>query len=492
MPDYSRERSREYTGRQADANRSVVSVSSGAIRTSGGWIVPATGVVTDVTLSYYGKTLTLQVPEVQAFVTRYNGAYYILDTIGATDAFMAAHSQEIYDLISVRSEKPPVEIPLDGLSAVILDNPTKNYKALIARGEIINTAYTSTNQRYSQQLGTSSGESERQLNAAYTGSTMSFELQISWATDEHVEAQVGLSRETLLDIASNIVPPQRISNKSALNNAYSKMTAGTLESLVMLGEGRETFAHIVSVFSRIIAIARNIRKGNFKNLAPNTYRRYTEAKRFKKSTATADFFGDAWLEARYAWRPLLIDAENAIKLYQSDHQLAPRETFRSGDVDSTSDVLDTVFLFDQGNVYRGSATIESQSKVRVGILAQATTSNGWTTELGLTNFGTAAWELIPFSFIVDWFVDVSGFFSKANISAAYKTLAVWSTFIETYTIKYTLDTFNSVPLSSPLQVEVVVERKTRVPGGEQSGPSINIGLDWPKVVDLIAIARNLT
>lgn len=113
---------------------------------------------------------------------------------------------------------------------------------------------------------------------------------------------------------------------------------------------------------------------------------------------------DLWLEWWFGWLPLFKDLHEATDALQRDIPL--RRTI-VGKASSGKLVRNDTVI---GPYYR---TIESLTvRLREKIQARVEVSNPnlyKATQLGLTNPATVLWEIVPFSFVVDWVIPVGKF-----------------------------------------------------------------------------------
>lgn len=132
---------------------------------------------------------------------------------------------------------------------------------------------------------------------------------------------------------------------------------------------------------------------------------YSYSDSFKKVDRyrTKDFFGDLWLEYSYGWKPLLSDVYShaeALAEYLTQHQNVVR---RAGARASSS----------QEKTSRGSVSLDwayfRYTKVskrgEVGV-RYSNENVSAANVFGLQNPLLVAWELVPFSFVVDWFLPI--------------------------------------------------------------------------------------
>lgn len=119
--------------------------------------------------------------------------------------------------------------------------------------------------------------------------------------------------------------------------------------------------------------------------------------------ARAKDAGSMWLEYWFGWKPLISDIQASIDIVTG---IAPTEFQRhfSGR-GSTTDLNTETWRYPWA---QGHTTIGRKFSVRVSCTVRVTNSDALNAnKLGLVNAATVAWEVIPFSFLVDWFLPVS-------------------------------------------------------------------------------------
>jgi hypothetical protein len=134
-----------------------------------------------------------------------------------------------------------------------------------------------------------------------------------------------------------------------------------------------------------------------------------------------------WLAYQYGWSPLLSDVYNAAeRLSLKDGLLTDR--YRYGATGKADDKW-----IDVSNVVRqnlvsncGLDLITShENQVRVKTRVDGYISSaGWRTaaQWGLTNPINVAWELLPFSFVLDWFIPIGSYLSQLDASLGMEFL----------------------------------------------------------------------
>nr|UJQ85032.1 MAG: hypothetical protein 1 [Leviviridae sp.] len=277
------------------------------------------------------------------------------------------------------------------------------------------------------------------------------------------------------------------STSSAVNQAYKNMDAADLEVLVALAEARSTFATFVSAANRLASIQRTIKKGQFYKIAPKTWKRYLADSKVSPRKIS-DYFLDAWMEARYGWRPLIYDVNGALKALNGDAALSPRHTFRGGDAGGSSEQI-AIDIADSGYHYEGTLTLSTEWRVRAGVIGEARMKSSFPKKLGLFNVATAAWDLVPYSFVADWFIDVSGTLSSINPNPIYKTLATWASVSLTKSMYGQLTVTARDGTQNPMNIHMEVLVRDRQPNAERSFLQFDLNFSQAKLIDSVALLR---
>lgn len=153
------------------------------------------------------------------------------------------------------------------------------------------------------------------------------------------------------------------------------------------------------------------------------YRKTSRANRRKfRPTRTGS---SAWLEYQYALMPLIYDLYGAAALLseglRGDNHLFSVQRTITGQCDPGR------FLSSSAGAYNVSGNVMESART-VFTARYRTSSLGAQTELGLNNPWSIAWELVPFSFVVDWVLPVGKVLSSI-------TAPLGVTFVDGYTSK---------------------------------------------------------
>lgn len=192
-------------------------------------------------------------------------------------------------------------------------------------------------------------------------------------------------------------------SKAAYAAAYDKFrdkawNEARASLLVDLAERNATFAMLGGTMSRILRGARQLRKGRVLDAA-RTFALDKVPKGAVRSNTFAAFQNN-WLAYRYGWLPLIMSAnalaEAAVTPLPDHYNVrgAGSAPIERGIV-VTSDKYHQHII-----VYRKTrCVIKGQVRVSNPDLANFN-------QYGLLNVAQAGWELIPFSFVIDWFTNI--------------------------------------------------------------------------------------
>lgn len=185
-------------------------------------------------------------------------------------------------------------------------------------------------------------------------------------------------------------------------------------------ERKKTAKLLSSAAHNVAHLAWSIRRGRFfRNYVPRT------------PQDGLDLLKDKWLEARYAWSPLLQDLYGSLEALQA----RDNSTYRRYIITSTGKAAGKFATQGEnspsgGTLYVGGETSLSSFRVlsrtemefecRVRLDAALTVSEyRRLQDVGVTDPQSTAWELLPWSFVCDWFVGVGDYLSAVNALSGY-------------------------------------------------------------------------
>lgn len=307
---------------------------------------------------------------------------------------------------------------------------------------------------------------------------------------------------------------------SLMNEATAAAHANAFQNdamiLATLGEAQKTIGFIADSLRAGVAILNGVRE-----LTRNPARQLNRlARRFGgKAPRTVQ---QAWLGYRYGLRPLMYDIQNLEKALTGQRPFrhiakALRTDFREATLVAPhggSNIAVPGYYSRKPNIrLRMQDTQRISYYASAGLVLQSELSDISTLDrLGVKALTPSAWELVPYSFIVDWFWNTADYWSQFQ-PKPFKVMSGWKT-------RKTVDELRRVSnpgigygaegmhfLAEPQFYSFYHDWQPTYSGGECSTetiriereqsttpaaiPSLDIRLDVAKLVDLLALFSNL-
>lgn len=280
----------------------------------------------------------------------------------------------------------------------------------------------------------------------------------------------------------------------ALTRAHSNVGSGEAQSLVIMAEAEKTIKSIVDILKRAVKIGLALRRLDMTALA-----REVSCKQL----------ANRWMEARYAIRPLVYDMIGVAKALTKSYGAGHRVTYRSSESDSSTVSQNGVVVTPWGSAAEGRGYLNKFSRTdvtaRAGVLVAIDEVHS-ATVWGLDHPIEAIWELIPFSFVVDWFFNVGQTLASWTPEAGVRELASWVVTSVVTTQRVDLvgtDSGNgtwtgnghimaNTFTASGASWEVVSTTKSRTPSPLKAvSPTFKVRLDAAKLLDLVIMGRRI-
>ena len=192
-----------------------------------------------------------------------------------------------------------------------------------------------------------------------------------------------------------------------VNKLTEKLKGSDFNMSVFLGEGHQTLKLLGDTAIKLAKAGYHAKKldllGAARALFEGTTRKPLARHDWTKhrpGAPSAKNSSSLWLELQYGWLPLLKDAEACAQSLAHYLNYPTVQTYRVGVRRETNDVL-----VDNSNPSFKLALHRTKSHRR-GLIARISEKpTGWAT-LGLLDPELVAWELLPFSFVADWFIPI--------------------------------------------------------------------------------------
>lgn len=229
-------------------------------------------------------------------------------------------------------------------------------------------------------------------------------LQYWTATDEWIEELTG-------NFGCDVPFPAGTFSGNVSAGLYNRVVAdlydqlrGGLDLTVSLGESGQTADMFRSVGAAV---------GYVKNFRPSDlklwYKEYTHARirpTGDKVSSAARKAGGKWLTYTYGLKPLVQDVYDCADRLQN-HVSAPVRV-RARGTESEESVI--TYMFDHSTLVKG--TVDGKRSERIELVVSYAPEPSvlqFMAGFGSLNPASIAWELTPYSFVVDWFFNVGGY-----------------------------------------------------------------------------------
>lgn len=305
----------------------------------------------------------------------------------------------------------------------------------------------------------------------------------------------------------------------SIAKAWSNISRNEMQILASLGELPETLSWIKSIFTRAIKVFKGLK--NLKSavgLADELLKAGKARKAKKVMQRVGDKIStslskagtlttpvDLWLEYRYAIRPLVFEMVSAIKALKTSIAKGTRFTSRGFHEKQTYEVTNYPVTGGGWVDLNRRIALTRRSNYRAGVLSNIEDDiNDIMAIWGFDQPLQSIYELIPFSFIVDWFFNIGTIIGAWSPKASLSVLSSW--IMEQHYIKtvMTCDQFTPctlIPSSNHWDYVAVntdnyyewgTTIKRRIPTPDRPIlPSFNLRLDMAKIADLAAIGYSL-
>lgn len=212
----------------------------------------------------------------------------------------------------------------------------------------------------------------------------------------------------------------------ALRSFWSNASKERSDFGMMAAEGRKTAGLITNTAVRLAGCYRALRRldvwGAYRALAmqwDKTGRKLQKRSRSVGPAGHSRFAASAFLEMSYGWKPLLYDIYTSAEVLANRNRRKPDDVVIRGYAEGVSNYTYTVTPAYQANKGSFKVLAIGDNCRRYGIAYAcryrvANPALRIASSLGLTNPLQLAWELLPGSFIVDWFMPVGNYFESLS------------------------------------------------------------------------------
>jgi hypothetical protein len=255
----------------------------------------------------------------------------------------------------------------------------------------------------------------------------------------------------------------------AISRVIKRMESGidgnVAQDIVQMSQTMRT---ITDSATRIADSVRSVKRGDIFHAADVLWKGRTPVFRKGAKPKRGAALADNWLALQYGWKPLLQDIQGSMEAL-ARYNLANdsvREVRASAKVSRTenNDIFDDY----NGEVRIGEISHTYLCQVKVGLKYRVNDSlRAFLSQTGFTNPVNLAWEVLPYSFVVDWFLPIGPYLESLS---AYDGLEFYEGWISQFS-KWS--TFGSVDFKGL----VASGTEQRVYKGQYSSTSVRLNRD---------------
>lgn len=304
---------------------------------------------------------------------------------------------------TVTSDNTKTVLEAHGNHRSMTDVVVPNFRKRMEEGEIINNPMTSVDE--TRVLGDGGFLLTKKVGSVtYWG-----EIQQNWMARAY-----GLPALPDWPDLSHLVA-------EASTKAHAKVQAGDFSALVSGAEFHKTLKMMLKPASSIQQLMnRWYRRYGGPATSKNRISRYLQ---WSDPLQVTEALVGSWMEYRYGWRVLMLELEG---LHEALSGVSKRRNVaRASCSDHDAYSVDTVgTAAGISQTYSTSFTVEAE--VSAGILYDNFLSYdeyGW--GVRASDIPAALWDLVPYSFVVDWVLNTNAYFQGITAKAGIDPLATW-------------------------------------------------------------------
>lgn len=250
--------------------------------------------------------------------------------------------------------------------------------------------------------------------------------------------------------------------EDALSKLYAALNKNKVNMSLMFAERQKAVNMAAKKLVMVFKAYRSVRKGQFKRAGYELGLRNPRKARSKQAA-------EQWLELQYGWRPLISDV----------YKLLDFQPFSAGYTFGRASAFSS---------YKASRGVQVTYHRRSQYLTHASVEDegaAYASKCGLTNPALLAWELLPYSFVIDWALPISSYLNAldSRIGMSFHDTS-YSTTVTRNTV---LDGKSSLLVSSSHT------RFERTPLPRLPLPSISLKnpISLTHIANALALGRNL-
>lgn len=234
--------------------------------------------------------------------------------------------------------------------------------------------------------------------------------------DAHLPPNSGAINSCGFGPLSPVVTWDSSDDYKLLDKLQGKVSGGEFNFSVFLGEGHQTLGLLGDTALKLGKALRQVSKGNITGAAKTL-----TGKPPKGHVKPFNQASSSWLELQYGWLPLLGDAHGAAEKL-AHHMSEPFKKSYRVRRQKSAEVLQP-----SHGLWRWSQNVRVLQKQVIFTVSEDWGGLSIPQLLGLQDPELVAWELVPFSFVCDWFIPIGNYLQARAFSQKLKGTFVTTT-----------------------------------------------------------------
>jgi hypothetical protein len=205
-----------------------------------------------------------------------------------------------------------------------------------------------------------------------------------------------------------------------LANVYSKWKGSDFSVGVTVGEGKESLRMIADRLQSLACAALALKHGNFSQVGRCLGKMPRSARRSAQKAHASGQANSAWLELQFGWLPMIND------IYEATDQILFNpliNRYRSGK-------SEVGYITPASSYTVADEVIRSMNEKKRFLMLVAKNEPDFLERWGLTNPAGVIWELIPYSFVIDWFLPIEDY-----LTSLHALSVIQGTFVDSQTFE---------------------------------------------------------
>jgi hypothetical protein len=207
--------------------------------------------------------------------------------------------------------------------------------------------------------------------------------------------------------------PYTIRDQSVLSDTGYKAKARLFDKLKgegtnvanMLGERKQIVKSVESLLNTIVYTVRDLRRGNVTSAIRRMGGDPLTARALRKKD-----IANQWLSLQYGWKPLLSDVYGLVQGLHKRVQTNPWTVMKVSAKARSTKASPELGGGIAGNKSRGTLVTDALTGYMIRVKPDERIAE--LAALGVTNPAVVAWEITPWSFVVDWFIPIGTYLEQ--------------------------------------------------------------------------------